>query len=100
MPRAANRARTLREFDDVVTAPVHGFAGVDDYYTRASSKPWLTAIRVPTLLLNARDDPFLPGAATCRAPTHPSCGCIARRRSTIGWAAGRTDRLRRGVSGR
>jgi uncharacterized protein len=33
---------------------------VDDYYTRASAKPWLPAIRVPTLLLNARDDPFLP----------------------------------------
>ncbi len=57
---AARRTRTLREFDDVVTARVHGFAGVDDYYTRASSKPWLPAIRVPTLLLNARDDPFLP----------------------------------------
>ena len=57
---AAKRARTLREFDDVVTAPVHGFEGVDDYYTRASSKPWLKAIRVPTLLLNANDDPFLP----------------------------------------
>lgn len=57
---AARRARTLREFDDVVTAPVHGFRGVDDYYARASAKPWLGAIRVPTLLLNARDDPFLP----------------------------------------
>jgi len=56
----AKAARTLRDFDDVVTAPVHGFAGVDDYYTRASSKPWLAKIRVPTLLLNARDDPFLP----------------------------------------
>jgi len=56
----AKAARTLREFDDVVTAPVHGFAGVDDYYSRASSKPWLPKVRVPTLLLNARDDPFLP----------------------------------------
>ncbi|QJR15769.1 hydrolase [Usitatibacter palustris] len=54
------RARTLREFDDAMTAPVHGFSGVDDYYTRSSSKPWLRAIRVPTLVLNARDDPFLP----------------------------------------
>ncbi len=56
-------ARTLREFDDRVTAPLHGFRGVDDYYTRASSKPWLARITVPTLLLNARNDPFLPGAA-------------------------------------
>jgi predicted alpha/beta-fold hydrolase len=52
--------RTLREFDDLVTAPLHGYAGVDDYYTRASSKPGLIDITVPTLLLNARNDPFLP----------------------------------------
>jgi predicted alpha/beta-fold hydrolase len=57
------RARTLREFDDVVTAPVHGFRDTDDYWTRASAKPHLMAIRVPTLLLNALDDPFLPAEA-------------------------------------
>lgn len=56
-------ARTLREFDDLVTAPLHGFSDVDDYYSRASSKPLLPQIRVPTLLLNARNDPFLPRAA-------------------------------------
>ncbi len=56
-------ARTLREFDDLVTAPLHGFAGVDDYYVRASSKPFLVCVTVPTLLLNARNDPFLPQAA-------------------------------------
>ena len=53
-------ARTLREFDDLVTAPLHGFNGVADYYARASSKPWLKSIAVPTLVLNARNDPFLP----------------------------------------
>ncbi len=57
---SVRRARTLREFDDLVTAPVHGFAGVDDYWTRASSKPWLRHVAVPTLMINARDDPFLP----------------------------------------
>ncbi len=56
----ALRARTLREFDDAFTAPLHGFAGVDDYWRRASSKPHLHAIRVPTLVLNARNDPFVP----------------------------------------
>jgi predicted alpha/beta-fold hydrolase len=56
----ARAARTFREFDDVVTAPVHGFKGVDDYWTRSASGPWLSHIRVPTLLLNARNDPFLP----------------------------------------
>lgn len=62
-PAKLRAARTLREFDDLVTAPLHGYAGVDDYYTRASSKPLLTGIAVPTLLLNARNDPFLPGMA-------------------------------------
>lgn len=52
--------RTLYEFDDLVTAPLHGFRGVDDYYTRSSSKPFLKAIGTPTLVLNARNDPFLP----------------------------------------
>jgi len=53
-------ARTFREFDDMVTAPLHGFRGVDHYWTSASSGPYLGAIRLPTLLLNARNDPFLP----------------------------------------
>ena len=57
------RARTLREFDDVVTAPLHGFRDTDDYWTRSSSKPWLSRVRVPTLLVNARNDPFLPAHA-------------------------------------
>lgn len=61
--RRMRRSRTLREFDDVVTAPLHGYRDTDDYWTRASSKPLLRAIRVPTLVLNARDDPFLPEAA-------------------------------------
>ena len=53
-------ARTLYEFDDAVTAPVHGFVNADDYYSRSSSIRFLSRIRVPTLLLSAVDDPFLP----------------------------------------
>lgn len=53
--------RSMWEFDDLVTAPLHGFAGTADYWTRASSKPWLAKIAVPTLVLNARNDPFVPG---------------------------------------
>jgi uncharacterized protein len=64
---AMRRARTLREFDDVVTAPLHGFRDTDDYWTRASAKPVLARIDVPTLLLNARNDPFVPAAALPRA---------------------------------
>jgi uncharacterized protein len=54
-------ARTLRDFDDCYTAPLHGFSGVDDYWQRASAKPYLKAIRVPALVLNARNDPIVPG---------------------------------------
>jgi len=63
---AMRRARTLREFDDVVTAPLHGFRDTDDYWTRASAKPLLGRIAVPTLLVNARNDPFLPATALPR----------------------------------
>lgn len=56
------RARTLVEFDDAVTAPVHGFLDAHDYYSRSSSLNWLSGIRVPTFLLSAVDDPFLPAA--------------------------------------
>jgi predicted alpha/beta-fold hydrolase len=57
------RARSFREFDDAATAPIHGFAGADDYYRRSSSASCIDRIRVPTLLLQARDDPFLPAAS-------------------------------------
>jgi predicted alpha/beta-fold hydrolase len=61
--RRLARARTFWEFDDTVTAPLHGFLGADDYWARSSSGPWLPRIRVPTLVLNARNDPFMPAAA-------------------------------------
>ena len=57
---AMEAARTLWDFDDAVTAPVHGFRDAADYYARSSSIHRLHAIRTPTLLLNAIDDPFLP----------------------------------------
>jgi predicted alpha/beta-fold hydrolase len=53
--------RTMWAFDDLVTAPLHGFEGTADYWTRASSKRWLASVAVPTLVLNARNDPFVPG---------------------------------------
>lgn len=56
-------ASTFREFDEAFTAPIHGFAGADDYWTRSSSKADLYHIRVPTLLIHARNDPFLPASA-------------------------------------
>jgi uncharacterized protein len=87
-------ARTFREFDDAATAPLHGFAGADDYYRRASSLPLLAAIAAPTLCLSAEDDPFLPGEALARARraagASPSIAFhVTRRGGHIGWVAGR-----------
>ena len=56
------RSRTFAEFDDAVTAPLHGFAGMSDYYDRCSSNQFLQDIAKPTLIINALDDPFMtPG---------------------------------------
>lgn len=54
------RLRTLRQFDEWVTAPLHGFAGAEDYYAHASCRKFLSTIRTPTLALHALDDPFIP----------------------------------------
>lgn len=55
------RLNTFFLFDHHITAPLHGFSGVDDYYARSSSRPWLGRIETPTLLLQAADDPFMSG---------------------------------------
>ncbi len=57
---AMMRSRNLYEFDNAVTAPLHGFRNTDDYWNRASAKHVLSDITLPTLVLNARNDPFLP----------------------------------------
>jgi predicted alpha/beta-fold hydrolase len=49
----------IRELDGKYTVPMHGFTSVDEYYTHASSRQYLRSIRVPTLLLQAKDDPFM-----------------------------------------
>ena len=56
-------ARTLYEFDDVFTAPLHGYKDTPDYWRRASAKPQLARIRIPALVLNTRNDPFVPAAS-------------------------------------
>ena len=53
-------ARTLRDYDEALTAPLHGFSGADDYYARADVRRHLASIRVPTLLVQSRDDPLVP----------------------------------------
>lgn len=64
-PAALAKIRTIRGFDEHVTAPLHGFAGAEDYWARASSLPGLAGIPVPSLLLNAANDPLLD------APSYP-----------------------------
>ena len=54
------KARDLYAFDNIFTAPLHGFKNTQDYWTRASAKPHLNQIRIPTLVVNARNDPFVP----------------------------------------
>lgn len=70
-PARVRRARTLRDFDDAVTAPLHGFRDADDYYARCSAGRYLRGIRVPTLMLQAANDPFLPPAALPDAASLP-----------------------------
>jgi len=59
-------ARDLYDFDNVFTAPLHGFRDTDDYWARGSAKPHLPLIRIPALVLNATNDPFVPGASLPR----------------------------------
>ena len=74
------KSRDLYEFDNVVTAPLHGFRDTDDYWNRASAKHILSDITVPTLVLNAKNDPFLPArhlprtAAACVTLEYPEHG--------------------------
>jgi predicted alpha/beta-fold hydrolase len=53
------RITTIRDFDEYVTAPLHGFAGAEDYWARASALPLLSGVEIPCLLLNALNDPLL-----------------------------------------
>jgi predicted alpha/beta-fold hydrolase len=103
---AMRRSRTLRDFDNAVTAPLHGFRDTDDYWTRASSRPWLKQIAVPTLIINARDDPFVPpdalpdaaglaGCVTAEFPAHGGhAGFVTGRfPGRLDWLPGRVLRF-------
>ena len=65
-------ARTLFEFDNVFTAPLHGFKDTPDYWARASAKPHLAQLRIPALVLNTGNDPFVPAASL------PSAAAVGR----------------------
>ncbi len=84
-------ARDLHAFDDVFTAPLHGFRGTDDYWRRASAAPHLHRLRVPSLVLNAGNDPFVP-AASLPAPGIMAGGWVTivqpRHGGHVGFADG------------
>jgi len=91
------QVQTFREFDDRVTAPLHGFDGVDDYYARASSGPWLRHIAAPTLLIQSLDDPFVgpepvPGPADVGRHTERA---VSPRGGHVGFLSGNAARPRR-----
>jgi len=66
-PDRVRGARTFYEFDDRLTAPLHGFASADDYYQRSSALPYLARVAVPTLCVSSEDDPLIPGESAHRA---------------------------------
>jgi predicted alpha/beta-fold hydrolase len=99
-PEAAQRidlprtraSRTFWEFDDAANAPLHGFAGAEDYYRRSSSLAYLSAIARPTLCLSSEDDPFLPREALERARSAASRDVefvVTSRGGHIGFVSGR-----------
>ncbi|MBS2022801.1 MAG: hydrolase [Deltaproteobacteria bacterium] len=86
-----DESRTLREFDDSWTAPVHGFSSAAEYYAKSSSVNFLPRVRVPLLLISAADDPFIPASAIPRAlvPALPHVRLIETARGGhVGFVAG------------
>ena len=75
--RGLGRLRTVRDFDELYTAPHGGFAGADDYYERASALGFVPRIRVPTLLIQAHDDPLVPFAPLRQAETSANPSVVA-----------------------
>jgi len=80
-------ARTFREFDNLVTAPLHGFRDTDHYWTNAACAPYLERIRVPTMVLNSRNDPFLPEQALLAA-ARKAAPCVVLEFPRTGGHAG------------
>ncbi len=93
--RRVRAARDLRAFDDAFTAPVHGFVGAADYWAEASSRPRLGRLRVPTLILNARNDPLQPAAVLPRADEVPANVVLDQP-----WSGGHAGFAQGGIPGR
>lgn len=93
-PRELGALTSLRAYDDAVTAPLHGFDGAADYYRRASAGPRLAEVTLPTLVLHAEDDPFMPPGLFARFP-RPSPAVrveVARHGGHVGFVEWRDGR--------
>jgi predicted alpha/beta-fold hydrolase len=89
---AIRRARTWRQYDEAVTAPLHGFKDAEDYWARCSSIHYLERVRRPALLINARDDPFIPASSLPEEPVKRSDWLVAEftgRGGHAGFVGGR-----------
>jgi len=116
LPEAGPNLDTFWKFDDAITAPLHGFNGVDDYYTRCSARQFLPSITVPTHILCSRDDPFFtPDILPCAQELGPRTtleisargghvGFLGRESGNRRWldshVAALVEQLRHCVSGR
>lgn len=97
---AIAKVDNLWYYDGLFTAPLHGFADADDYWEKSNSRPYLRAIQIPTLLINARNDPFLPEkdlpgedeiapSVTCEFPAEGGHVGFASGKNQPDWLAAR-----------
>ena len=89
-PRSLRRLTSIREYDRRVIVPMHGFASVEDYYGRSSAGPYLHAIRVPTLMLHAEDDPMVPlGTLSAAEDASNAVSFVTSKKGGhVGWFGG------------
>jgi len=89
--KRARRIRSVRDFDDVYTAPIHGFSNVADYYARASAKDDLAGVRIPLLCINPLNDPLVPPESVPKLESLPACVRVEQPRhgGHLGFATGR-----------
>ncbi|WP_299314526.1 hydrolase [uncultured Halomonas sp.] len=94
--RTLGALASLRDYDDKVTAPLHGFRDANDYYQRASAGRWLGELELPTLVLHAEDDPFMPADLFARLPAPGDAVRVelSARGGHVGFMEWREGRLR------
>lgn len=84
------KLQSIRQFDDLLTAPLHGFLNAEDYYHQASAKPYLSRIARPCLLIHAKDDPFLAPSVIPAQPRPPVQLLLSEHGGHVGFISGGT----------